>query len=112
MPRVREILYGAGETAILLRVKLGSIREWSDTLADMRRGKTTLKGLVLLPFLRARPDGCLRPFYRRQDIDAFVREVQAKGLAVPGKLSGRLFEFDEPGHLAPMWKSRILVPIA
>ena len=113
MPKTTEALYSAAETALMLRLKLGPNREWSNTLADMRRNKTTIRGYKLLPFNQARPDGNLRPFYRLRSINAFIAAIKALSLDKPPAIVGRVFEFDEPSRTTPNdWKTRILVPIA
>lgn len=111
--KITERLYGAAETATILRLKLGPIREWSDTLADHRRGRGSINGFCLLPFLCSRVDGNKRPFYRMCDIDAFVAKVKALGIAAPPAMKTRVFEFDDPSVKAPPhWKVNILIPKA
>lgn len=113
MPKiVTETLYSTAETAAMLTARLGLIREWSDTLADMRRGRQHLAGLTLLPVCMSRTDGTKRPFYSRRDIDAFTAAVTAKGLAMPPKITGRIFDVPVPnyGEPVPHWRQTVLVP--
>lgn len=68
-------VYPPGEVAYFLRQALGPMREWSDCLADMRRGKTNVAGLQLLPVCRER---ALRPLYAAESIREFVKQVQCR----------------------------------
>ena len=111
MTKIMEKLYSPAETAVWLHLKLGPIRDWGTTLADMRRGKTSIKGANLLPFSTYRPDGNKRPLYRICDIQEFIRCINALGIALPSAIRGILFEFDEPtGRLPNDWKHRTLIP--
>ena len=70
-------IYPPGEVAYFLRRTLGPMREWSDCLADMRRDKTSVDGIQLLPTCRIRDGRCWRPGYSAESIREFVKEVRA-----------------------------------
>lgn len=96
----------ASEVAAYLRQALGPLRAWDDCIADMRRGTTSINGLVLLPFCRS-PDGkASRPQYRIGDVTEFVRAVKA---AIPEAVPGITFKVNEVEHDPAdrrSWKAR------
>lgn len=65
----------ASETAYFLRVKLGDVRAWDDSLADMRRGKASFYGEILLPVGRYADTRHSRPVYLLSDVCEFVENV-------------------------------------
>lgn len=67
----------APETAFLLRLKLGPIRAWTDTLHDMRRGRASVCGFVLKPVVRVHDGISWRPEYAVEDIHKFIENVTA-----------------------------------
>jgi hypothetical protein len=70
-------VYTAGEVAYILRQTLGPLREWSDCLADMRQGKTSLDGIQLLPICRIKSVRQWRPAYDGTSIASFIHEIRA-----------------------------------
>jgi hypothetical protein len=70
----------APEVAYLLRQKLGPIRAWEFTLADMRRGRVeSVHGATLLPICIGKHEGAWRPMYAVADVVDFIKAVQAAG---------------------------------
>jgi hypothetical protein len=68
----------APEAAYLLRQKLGPIRAWEFTLADMRRGRVeSVHGATLLPTCMGKHEGAWRPMYAAADVVNFIKAVQA-----------------------------------
>jgi len=67
----------ASEAAYILRRKLGAVRAWGDTLADMRRGKSTYYGLLLTPCLCSHDGKGMRPYYSLVDIAEFIGSALA-----------------------------------
>lgn len=106
---VSDTLYSSAETVAILMRTLGPAREWSTLLADMRRGKNDLGGLVLLPVGRAKTGRSLRPYYRKKDVDRFVADAIARGFSVPTVGFGQNFFFEEPGPTTGAWKKRSLM---
>jgi hypothetical protein len=68
----------SSEVAYVLRSLLGPIVAWDDCLADMRRGKTSIEGLRLVPACRYHDGLAWRPGYTKADILIFVAAVRAK----------------------------------
>lgn len=68
----------SSEAAYVLRRLLGPIVAWDDCLADMRRGKTSIEGLRLVPACRYHDGLAWRPGYTKADILIFVTAVRAK----------------------------------
>jgi hypothetical protein len=75
------IVMTAPETAYLLRRELGPLRNWDDTLADMRRGRVEVHGATLLPTCKGKHAGAWRPMYAIPDVLSFIKAVSA---AAPG----------------------------
>lgn len=67
----------APEVAYILRVQLGPLRNWDDTLADMRRERVEIHGLTLLPTCRGKFAGAWRPMYAIPDVVDFIKAVRA-----------------------------------
>ncbi|MFC5549519.1 hypothetical protein [Massilia aerilata] len=68
----------APETAYLLRRELGPLRNWDDTLSDMRRGRVeSVHGATLLPICKGKYQGAWRPMYAAADVLAFIKAVLA-----------------------------------
>ena len=65
----------ASETAYFLRAKLGDVRAWDDLLADMRRGRASYHGEVLLPVGRYSATRPPRPVYLFSEVCEFVEKV-------------------------------------
>ena len=77
-------VFPAGETALILRQMLGNLRSWDDALADMRKGKTSVCGLVLKPVGRMVFERAKRPVYAAHHIREFVLGVaRASGGLLP-----------------------------
>ncbi len=62
------------DTAYKLRRELGDARNWHDFLADCIRGRTSYRGLRLIPVAGV-VDRCRRPVYDLREVDEFVRAV-------------------------------------
>lgn len=75
---MRALVLPSSEVAYALRRLLGPIVAWDDCLADMRRGKTSIEGLRLVPACRYHDGLAWRPGYTKADILIFVAEVRAK----------------------------------
>jgi len=107
-------LLPAGDVAYVLRQALGPhIRgEWSDCLADMRLGKTSISGLVLLPVCRAHDGKAYRPFYRWEDVAEFIRAVSKlrsdAAARVPLQFKTAELDLADGRH----WKVRKIKPAA
>lgn len=68
----------APEVAYVLRQKLGPIRAWEFTLADMRRGRVeSVHGATLLPICMGKHEGAWRPMYAAIDVVDFIKAVLA-----------------------------------
>ncbi|CAM2189493.1 conserved hypothetical protein [Burkholderia cepacia] len=98
--KVRETIYPAGETAVILRDFLGAMRSWDDALADMRKGKTDVCGHVLTPAVRYHDGRAWRPMYALSAIKAFIRNVHASTTLAVAKQApqGIVMEFDTGIH--------------
>ncbi|SDC80563.1 hypothetical protein SAMN05428966_102376 [Massilia sp. PDC64] len=70
----------APEVAYLLRRELGPLRNWDDTLADMRRGRVEVNGDTLLPICKGKYAGAWRPMYAVADVLTFIAAVRAAAL--------------------------------
>lgn len=87
-------VYAPGEVAYILRQALGPLREWSDCLADMRRGKTSIDGICLLPVCRARDGRAWRPMYEADSIREFITEIRAAHPEITTKPPLRSFQLE------------------
>jgi hypothetical protein len=67
----------APEVAYLLRRELGPLRNWDDTLADMRRGRVKVHGCTLMPTCKGKHAGAWRPMYAVPDVLDFIKAVRA-----------------------------------
>lgn len=66
------------ETSLLVRLGLGDLRgNWGNCLADFIRGKTSIKGITLLPCAKKHDGRAYRPVYALADIQAFIAKVKA-----------------------------------
>jgi len=102
----------APEVAYVLRQKLGPIRAWEFTLADMRRGRVeSVHGAILLPICMGKHEGAWRPMYATTDVVEFIRAVRA---ATPGTARTMSYQVKiahtHPGDTRP-WHTRKL-PVA
>ncbi|MBJ9926119.1 hypothetical protein QZM48_16660 [Burkholderia orbicola] len=95
--KVKETIYPAGETALILRQFLGAMRSWDDALADMRSGKTDVCGHVLTPVAKHYDGRAWRPVYALSAIKAFIRNVHASTTLAVAKQApkGFVVEFDD-----------------
>ncbi|HDR8926879.1 TPA: hypothetical protein QDB26_002253 [Burkholderia vietnamiensis] len=95
--KVKETIYRAGETALILRQFLGAMRSWDDALADMRSGKTDVCGHVLTPAAKHYDGRAWRPVYALSAIKAFIRNVHASTTLAVAKQGpqGFVVEFDD-----------------
>lgn len=100
------------DTAYMLRHKMGPICAWEDLLADMRRGKNTFHGLILLPCGR---DERRRPIYFIGDIRQFLRDAIAIEKPQPNaatRLASTGFVEFDPTLNRSLWRTRVLKPTA
>ena len=102
----------APETAYLLRRELGPLRNWDDTLSDMRRGRVeSVHGATLLPICQGKYQGAWRPMYATADVLVFIKAVLA---AAPGAGRHAPYQvktaYTHPGDTRP-WHTRKL-PVA
>ncbi|MFJ4395884.1 hypothetical protein [Pseudomonas sp. NPDC089396] len=98
----------ASEAAYILRSKLGAVRAWDDMLADMRRGKSTYFGLVLIPYLCSHDGKGSRPYYSLVDIADFIGAVLAVAPPSPATISLQVREFEVDPTDKRSWKVRVL----
>ncbi len=107
-------VYPAAEVAYVLRRELGPMRAWEDALADMRRGKTSVDGHVLLPFCQIHDGRTWRPAYSAVDVRTFIeavrsdRPAEAKRNEPPAYKAGGL----EAADLLLAWHHRKLLPFS
>jgi len=104
----------APEVAYLLRQKLGPIRAWEFTLADMRRGRVeSVHGATLLPICMGKHEGAWRPMYSVPDVVAFIKAVRA---ANPGTERNTPLQIKtaitDPIDTRPWYKRKLLVAIS
>lgn len=104
-------LLSAPEVAYLLRRELGPIRNWDDSLADMRRGRIVVHGCTLLPTCMGKYANAWRPMYAVPDILDFIRSVRAADRSAARHVSYQV----KTAHMDPTdirpWHSRKL-PVA
>lgn len=103
----------APEVACLLRRELGPMRNWDDNLADMRRGKVTIQGSILLPHCMGRHANGWRPMYAIPDVVDFIKAVRA---AVPGAARNVPYQvktaYIDPSDTRPWYKRQVPVAIS
>jgi|GEM_PF-1715226 len=63
------------EAALVLRLRLGDQQSWVYTLADMRRNRTSLYGMKLLPVARVMVSDGYQPVYLTSQVFAFAQAV-------------------------------------
>lgn len=61
-----------GDVAYVLRQRLGPVQAWEDLLADMRQGKRSFHGLLLLPF---GVSASSRPLYLPRHVRQFIHDA-------------------------------------
>ena len=107
-------LLSVASVALLLALKLGSGRQWVDTLNDHRRtGKSAIKGYLLLPFGRKEnPTGTVdAPLYCPARVLQVIQDVQAAfGVKKPFALARQRFTFDDISLAPELWRLRKLTP--
>ena len=107
-------LLSVGAVALLLGLKLGSGRQWTDTLNDHRRtGKSAIQGYLLLPFGRKEnPSGTVDvPLYSPARVLQFITDVQAAfGVQKPFAHVRQKFTFDDVSIAPDLWRFRKLTP--
>ncbi len=107
-------LLSVASVALLLGLKLGSGRQWTDTLNDHRRtGKSAIKGFLLLLFGRKEnPTGTVDvPLYCPARVGQFIADVQAAfGLTKPFAYVRQKFTFDDISIAPELWRLRKLTP--
>lgn len=97
------------ETAFLLRVKLGPLRNWANFLTDNIRGQQSVAGHKLLPSGRQHDGKAFRPIYAVCDVMDFIEKVLASEpkagktpvkttlLAIDKSKGWRTIKFDKTG---------------
>lgn len=65
------------DTAVMLRARLGPLRDWRYFLADNIRGRQALAGHQLLPCCRQHDGRAYRPRYAQSDVEDFIAKVLA-----------------------------------
>lgn len=97
------------EAAILLRLKLGSGRNWTNFLTDNIRDRQDIAGYILLPCACKQDDRNYRPVYDVREIYEFISNILAAMpsygkepikqtvLAIDTGKSWRLNKFDKTG---------------
>jgi hypothetical protein len=108
MSLTRAKVYPAGEVASELRRYLGPLREWSDCLSDMRIGKTTVAGHVLLPIGRVHDGRAWRPAYTAADIARFIRAVRVDVPEAESNVPARAMTVTIDRSDIRSWKARKL----
>lgn len=103
-------VFPASEVAYVLRQALGPMREWSDCLADMRRGKTDIDGVQLLPTCRVYDGRAWRPGYSPDSIREFVREIRKLHPETTTRDPARGFEVDLDPLDVRSWSVRKIKP--
>lgn len=103
-------VFSSGEVAHMLRLALGPMREWSDCLADMRRDKTDIDGLRLLPACKVRDGRAWRPAYAAENIIEFVLEVRGRHPEIMTREPIRGFEVELDPLDARSWSVRKIKP--
>ena len=98
----------ASEAAYILRHKLGAVRAWDDTLADMRRGRSTYYGLVLTPCLCSHDGKGARPYYSLVDIAEFIGAALALQPSPTAMIPLQVHEFEVAPTDKRSWKVRVL----
>ncbi|VVP89054.1 hypothetical protein [Pseudomonas fluorescens] len=102
----------ASETAYILRSKLGAVRAFDDLLADMRRGRSTYFGLVLVPFLCSHDGKGTRPYYSLSEINDFVRAALRVAPSSTAMVPIQVREWTCPyqtGHQLPV---KLMLPLS
>ncbi len=107
-------LLSVGTVALLLGLRLGTGRQWTDTLNDHRRtGKCAIAGHLLLPFGRKEnPSGTVDlPLYCPARVLQFIKDVQAAfGVKKPFAHVPQKFTFDDASIAPELWRFRKLTP--
>ena len=107
-------LLSVSAAALLLALKLGSGRQWTDTLNDHRRtGKSAIKGHLLLPFGRKENSSGTAdaPLYCPARVLQFIKDVQnAFGVEKPFARVRQKFTFHEISIAPELWRFRKLIP--
>ncbi|MGZ3182934.1 MAG: hypothetical protein ACXU8N_10880 [Telluria sp.] len=100
----------APEVAYLLRRELGPLRNWDDTLADMRRGRVEVHGQSLLPTCKAKFAGAWRPMYAVADVVDFIKAVRSADPRAARHAPYQVrIALTEPTDARPWYKRRLLV---
>ncbi|WP_022978410.1 hypothetical protein [Nevskia ramosa] len=100
------VLSGA-QVATILHAEFGPVREWSDTLADMRRGRSSIAGFSLAPFCRMQAKGSgtsKRPLYLQAETEEFIQDLRAVlPTAPPLSLEPQIIAVDDADNRG--WRS-------
>ena len=103
----------APEVAYLLRRELGPIRNWDDSLADMRRGRVVIHGCTLLPKCMGKYANAWRPMYAVPDILDFIRNVRAADCGAARHVSYQVkTAYMDPTDIRPWRLSKLPVALS
>ncbi len=73
------VAYKTSETALILRLKLGTGRCWEQALMEMRTQSGSIKGFRLLPCAKIHDNRSWRPYYDKDSIDEFISNLCDSG---------------------------------
>ena len=73
------IVYKTSEAVLILRLKLGTGRCWEQALMEMRIRGGAIKGFQLLPCVKIHDNRSWRPYYDKDTIDEFIRNLLDSG---------------------------------
>ena len=104
-------MFPSSEVAYMLRLALGPMREWSDALTDMRRDKTDIDGLRLLPTCRLYDGRSWRPGYTAAAIKEFITEIRVRHPEIKAREPIRGFEVDLDPLDDRSWVVRKIAPV-
>lgn len=85
------------DAALMLRERLGNLRQWVAFLNDINTGKAShVRGYQLRPCLRQKYGRGFRPRYNIADVEKFIRDVlAAEPKAGPERVETVAFEIHE-----------------
>ncbi len=113
-----EYMLPAAAVAAICASKLGTGRQWNESLADMRkeRGGNVANVAPLLPAAMARTEAgrIPVPMYRVADVLAYITSVRAElGCERPFPFSSQRFKFEVADPMNPnrYWRSQRAIPV-
>lgn len=103
------------DAAFMLHYNLGPVRDWTQTLEDMRGKEKNYLKMSIKPFGKLKVCRSYRPAYRVSEVHNFIEEARLRsGITLPvaavpsDKIAPQLVE-DDPANTAH-WKVRKLTP--